>query len=226
MKRAVEAEEIAAAAVFLASDNAQIDQRSHDRDRRRLVDARLSGAADRSENPERMMIDARRYTSGRIAVANLSASIDSLELRRVEGATFEDLVALSKLLFVRGDLLGRIADHDRAESVANEAVASSPSTRGRALHPRAARGAFPSVRGSKRAARSSARGRVSEARDRCRKGGAAPGDGPISRGAGSAREAGEGRSRDPHARRARVAAGGNGSMGGGRNLLRGRARCR
>ena len=26
-----------------------------------------------------MMIDARRYTSGRIAVANLSASIDSLD---------------------------------------------------------------------------------------------------------------------------------------------------
>ena len=26
-----------------------------------------------------------------------------------------DLVALSKLLFLRGDLLGRIADHDRAE---------------------------------------------------------------------------------------------------------------
>ena len=38
-----------------------------------------------------MMIDPRRYTSGRIAVANLSALIDSLELRRVEGATFEDL---------------------------------------------------------------------------------------------------------------------------------------
>ena len=75
-----------------------------------------------------MMIDARRYTSGRIAVANLSALIDSLELRRVEGATFEDLVALSKLLFLRGDLLGRIADHDRAELVATEAIALSPDT--------------------------------------------------------------------------------------------------
>jgi tetratricopeptide (TPR) repeat protein len=73
-----------------------------------------------------MMIDATRYTSGRIAVANLSASIDSLELGRVECATFEDLLALSKLLFVRGDLLGRIADHDRAELVANEAISSSP----------------------------------------------------------------------------------------------------
>jgi tetratricopeptide (TPR) repeat protein len=83
-----------------------------------------------------MMIDARRYTSGRIAVANLAALIDSLELRRVEGATFENLVALSKLLFVRGDLLGRIADHDRAELVANDAIALSPGTAG-ALYIRA-----------------------------------------------------------------------------------------
>ena len=75
-----------------------------------------------------MIIDAKRYTSGRIAVANLSALIDSLELRRVEGATFEDLVALSKLLFLRRDLLGRIADHDRAELVATEAIALSPDT--------------------------------------------------------------------------------------------------
>ena len=73
-----------------------------------------------------MIIDARRYTSGRIAVANLSALIDSLELRRVEAATFNDLVALSKLLFVRGDLLGRIADHDRAQLVSKKAVAWSP----------------------------------------------------------------------------------------------------
>ena len=82
------------------------------------------------------MIDARRYTSGRIAVANLWAVIDGLELRRVEGATFEDLGALSKLLFIRGDLLGRIVDHDRAESVANEAIGLSPS-RAAALYIRA-----------------------------------------------------------------------------------------
>jgi tetratricopeptide (TPR) repeat protein len=75
-----------------------------------------------------MMINARRYTSGRIAVANLLALIDSFEFRRVGGATFEDLVALSKFLFLRGELLGRIADHDRAELVANEAIALSPDT--------------------------------------------------------------------------------------------------
>ena len=74
------------------------------------------------------MIDAGRYTSGRIALANLSAAIDSLELRRRAGATFEELQALSKLLFVRGDLLGRIADHDRAELIATEAIALSPDT--------------------------------------------------------------------------------------------------
>ncbi len=88
----------------------------------------LTGAADRSENPERTMIDAKRYTSGRIAVANLSALIDCLELRRVESATFENLLALSKLLFLRGGLLGRIADHDRAELVTTEAIALSPDT--------------------------------------------------------------------------------------------------
>lgn len=79
------------------------------------------------------MIDAKRYTSGRIAVANLSALIDSLELRREEGATFDGMTALSKLLFLRGDLLGRIMDCDRAELVANEAVGLSPDT-ARALY--------------------------------------------------------------------------------------------
>ena len=74
------------------------------------------------------MMDAKRYTSGRIAIANLSTSIESLERCRVERATFENLMALSKLLFLRGDLLGRIVDHDRAELMANEAIALSPDT--------------------------------------------------------------------------------------------------
>ena len=75
-----------------------------------------------------MMIDTKRYTSGRIALANLSTSIESLERYRGERATFENLMALSKLLFLRGDLLGRIVDHDRAQLVANEAIALSPDT--------------------------------------------------------------------------------------------------
>jgi tetratricopeptide (TPR) repeat protein len=82
------------------------------------------------------MIDAGRYTTGRIAVANLSAAIDSLQLRRVEGAAFEHLLALSKFLFVRGDVLGRIKDHERAELIATEAISMSPST-ARALYIRA-----------------------------------------------------------------------------------------
>jgi tetratricopeptide (TPR) repeat protein len=72
------------------------------------------------------MIEPGHYTSGRIALANLAASIEALEQRRVEGASFEDLLALSTLLFLRGDLLGRIAGHDRAERVATEAVGVSP----------------------------------------------------------------------------------------------------
>ena len=74
------------------------------------------------------MIEAGRYTSGRIAIANLSAAIASLELRRREGAGFDDLVALAKLLFARGDLLGRIKDHERAEMIGTEAVAMSPAS--------------------------------------------------------------------------------------------------
>jgi tetratricopeptide (TPR) repeat protein len=87
-------------------------------------------------NHAKMMIDARRYTSGRIAVANLSTSIASLERCRVEGPTFANLVALSNLLFVHGDVLGRIADHDRAQLVALQAIALSPDT-GTALYTRA-----------------------------------------------------------------------------------------
>jgi tetratricopeptide (TPR) repeat protein len=72
------------------------------------------------------MIERSRYTSGRIAVANLSASIEALELNRLEHPTFKDLFELSKLLFLRGDLLGRIVDHDRAEQMGKEAIALSP----------------------------------------------------------------------------------------------------
>jgi hypothetical protein len=82
------------------------------------------------------MIEPGRYTSGRIAVANLSASIEALEQRRADGASFDHLLALSRLLFLRGDLLGRIAGHDRAERIAIEAVGVSPDV-GSALFVRA-----------------------------------------------------------------------------------------
>ncbi len=73
-----------------------------------------------------MNIDTARYTSGRIALANLSASIEGLERRRVEHVRVEDLAGLSELLFLRGDLLGRISDHDRAEAVAVKAAEHFP----------------------------------------------------------------------------------------------------
>jgi tetratricopeptide (TPR) repeat protein len=68
-----------------------------------------------------------------VAISNLEASIDSLELRRCGRATFEELLALSTLLLVRGDLLGRIADHDRAEAVGTEASGAAPASAA-ALH--------------------------------------------------------------------------------------------
>lgn len=73
-----------------------------------------------------MMIEPHRYTGGRIALTNLSASINMLDRRRKAGAGFDDLASLSELLFLRGDVLGRIADHDRAEQAALEAVDLSP----------------------------------------------------------------------------------------------------
>ena len=88
---------------------------------------------------------------------------------------------------MRGDLLGRIADHDRADRIATEAIGSVARCRERALHPCAARRAVPPLRGSGCAARSRARRRVSGAGDRCRTGGTAPGDRSVRRGAGAAR---------------------------------------
>ncbi len=71
------------------------------------------------------MIEDGRYTSGRIAVANLSAAIEGLERLRANDAGFGGMLALSNLLFARGDLLGRILDHDRAERIGIEAAESS-----------------------------------------------------------------------------------------------------
>ena len=76
------------------------------------------------------MIDNGRYTSGAIALANLSASIDGLEMHRNVASPFDQLASLCKLYFVRGDHLGRIADHDRAEAVAIEAIAIKPQSAG------------------------------------------------------------------------------------------------
>ena len=172
------------------------------------------------------MIERGRYTSGRIAVANLSASIAALESRRAADTSVEDLLALSNLLFVRGDLLGRTVDHDRAESVANEAIASSRDT-ARALYVRArlaarfhrfseagtlldralASGHPAREADAERAALFQATGRFSEALVLRKK---------LATEHHGVR----------HRRRARNPARGNESMGGGRKLLRSGARCR
>ncbi|UHQ19390.1 hypothetical protein LVB87_14560 [Lysobacter sp. KIS68-7] len=73
-----------------------------------------------------MKLDPARYTSGRIALANLSASIEGLERSRLDGARPAALVSLADHLFLRGDVLGRIADHDRAEAIAGVAVSLFP----------------------------------------------------------------------------------------------------
>ena len=76
-----------------------------------------------------MKIDLTRYTSGRTALSDLDASIERLERCRLEGAQAEDLVRLSEQLLLRGDVLGRVADHDRAATIATEAGALFPAHR-------------------------------------------------------------------------------------------------
>ncbi|MDX1195802.1 tetratricopeptide repeat protein [Sinorhizobium medicae] len=84
-----------------------------------------------------MMIQPQRYTSGRIALANLSTSIDGLERERAAGGSFESLLTLAKLLFLRGDLVGSIADHDRGEAITSEAMDMPDADCARALYVRA-----------------------------------------------------------------------------------------
>jgi len=73
-----------------------------------------------------MNIEPARYTNGRMALGDLCSSISRLERRRREVACLEDLVKLAELLLLRGDFLGCLADHDLAESAAEEAAALFP----------------------------------------------------------------------------------------------------
>ena len=101
MRRAVEAREIAAAAVFLASDcGGAINGETIAIDGGSLTKgypALLTGLKKAV-----VMIDVSRYTSGRIAIANLSATIDGLESRRARGAESDELFALSRALVREG----------------------------------------------------------------------------------------------------------------------------
>jgi hypothetical protein len=77
-----------------------------------------------------------RHCGGGVAVAELSASIEALEGRGAESSRVEDMEALGCLLFLRGDLLGLIADHERAAEITGEAARLSPDP-ARALYLRA-----------------------------------------------------------------------------------------
>jgi tetratricopeptide (TPR) repeat protein len=66
-----------------------------------------------------------RDTCGQAVLADLDASIECLAHRSPEGRR-NDLVTLSEQLFLRGEVLGRIADHDRTEAIAGRAAALFP----------------------------------------------------------------------------------------------------
>ena len=99
MRRAVDAKEIADAAVFLASDQARsingqtlaIDGGSLTRG----YPALLTGLKKHS-----IMIDAGRYTSGRIASPIFRRRSRAWSFAVSNVRRFEDLLALSKLLFL------------------------------------------------------------------------------------------------------------------------------
>jgi len=73
------------------------------------------------------MIAERPLTHGAIAVLNLSAQIDALEPQvRLGRATVKDRAGLAELISLRGLILGRIADHERASEIAEQLVRDAP----------------------------------------------------------------------------------------------------
>jgi tetratricopeptide (TPR) repeat protein len=73
------------------------------------------------------MIADRPLTSGSIALLNLDAQIDAIELEaRYASPAVEVLAGLVELLALRGQILGRIADYDRAEEIADGLVRVAP----------------------------------------------------------------------------------------------------
>ncbi|QYN38854.1 hypothetical protein K1T35_17595 [Pseudonocardia sp. DSM 110487] len=76
-------------------------------------------------------------TSGVVAIRNLSAQIEGLQLRTGTGASpIADGAHLVELLILRGHLLGRVADSERATELAERLVRDRPDD-GRALFARA-----------------------------------------------------------------------------------------
>ena len=80
------------------------------------------------------MIAERPFTHGAIAVLNLNAQIDALEPQvRLGRATVEVRVGLVELISLRGLIVGRIADYERAEEVAEELLRDAPGHAGALL---------------------------------------------------------------------------------------------
>ena len=73
------------------------------------------------------MIDERPLTDGRIALLNLDAQIDALEPEvRLGPASVETRAGLAELISLRGLIVGRITDYDRAEEIAEQLVRDAP----------------------------------------------------------------------------------------------------
>jgi tetratricopeptide (TPR) repeat protein len=84
-----------------------------------------------------MMIDERPLTDGTIAMLNLDAQIDALEPEVTGGrASVETRAGLIELISLRGLVVGRVADYDRAEEIAEQLVRDEPMD-ARALRARA-----------------------------------------------------------------------------------------
>ena len=73
------------------------------------------------------MIAERPFTHGAIALLNLGAQIDALEPQvRLGRSSIETRVGVIELISLRGLILGRIADYERAEELADQLVHDAP----------------------------------------------------------------------------------------------------
>ena len=73
------------------------------------------------------MINERPLTDGTIALLNLEAQIDALEPEvRLGSANVETRAGLAELIALRGLIVGRIADYDRANEIAEQLVRDVP----------------------------------------------------------------------------------------------------
>ena len=83
------------------------------------------------------MMDERPLTDGTIALLNLDAQIDALEPEvKLGHASVETRAGLTELISLRGLILGRIADYEKADEIAEQLVRDAP-TDPRALLARA-----------------------------------------------------------------------------------------